>query len=78
MFEAFGESSILDTSVIVYLDGKPAGAILVASDDPNHAVFKEGRSLDPSEKLNFLGIGVCEGWRGRGVNYAMGLTLSWS
>jgi GNAT superfamily N-acetyltransferase len=71
LFDAFGESSILDTSVIAYLDGESAGFITVASDDPGHALLESGRQLDDSEKLNFLGIGVREGFRGRGVNYAM-------
>jgi hypothetical protein len=30
-----------------------------------------GRPLDDSEKLNFLGIGVLEAARGRGVNLGM-------
>jgi len=70
-FQAMAETSLLDTSVIAYLDGKSVGFVVNASDDPSHAVLEEGRRLDDSEKLNILGIGVREGARGRGVNYAM-------
>jgi hypothetical protein len=35
------------------------------------AILKPGRKLADSEKLNFLGIGVLEEARGRGVNLGM-------
>jgi hypothetical protein len=62
---------VLDTSCVAYLDGEPVGFVWNPSDDFNSAILMPGRTLDDSEKLNTLGIGVCESARGRGLNYAM-------
>jgi hypothetical protein len=71
LFDFFGMSGALETSVIAYRDGHPVGALMVTPPNPDGAILKEGRKLADNEKLNFLGIGVLEEARGRGVNLAM-------
>ncbi len=71
LFAAMAETSLLETSVVAYKDEESVGFVFNASDDPSHAVLATGRSLDDSEKLNVLAIGVREAGRGQGVNYAM-------
>jgi hypothetical protein len=65
------DTSILDTSCMAYLDGEAAGFLWNPSEDPDDAILLPGRTLDDSEKLNALAIGVRERARGRGLNYAM-------
>jgi GNAT superfamily N-acetyltransferase len=71
LFEFFGMTGALDTSVIAYRAGEPVGALLVSPETSEGAILKPGRKLSDAEKLNFLGIGVRESARGRGVNLAM-------
>jgi GNAT superfamily N-acetyltransferase len=71
MLDAFAETSLLDTTIVAYLDGESIGFLFVVSDDPSHALLAEGRKIQSEERLNILGIGVRERARGRGVNYAM-------
>jgi hypothetical protein len=71
LFEFFAMSGALETSVIAYRDGQPVGALMVTPPNPAGAVLKTGRKLSDREKLNFLGIGVLETARGRGVNMGM-------
>jgi hypothetical protein len=71
LFEFFAMSGALETSVLAYRDGQPAGALMVTPSNPEGAILKPGRKLAENEKLNFLGIGVLEAARGRGVNLAM-------
>lgn len=61
----------LETSVIAYRGKEVVGTLMVVPEETAHAVLKPGRALKDSEKLNFLGIGVREVARGRGVNLAM-------
>jgi len=61
----------LETSVIAYRGTEVVGTLMVVPEETAHAVLKPGRVLKDSEKLNFLGIGVREVARGRGVNLAM-------
>jgi hypothetical protein len=68
LLDEMAGTTVLDTSVVAYWEGEPVGFLFNASDDPGHAA---GRPLEPSEKLNVLGIGVREKVRGRGLNYAM-------
>lgn len=70
-FDFFATIGGLDTSVIAYRDGAPVGVLMVAPENTQLAALKPGRALRDSEKLNFLGIGVREPARGRGVNLAM-------
>jgi GNAT superfamily N-acetyltransferase len=70
-FAAFEGSGILDTSVLAYAGDDPIGMLLVAADEPSHAMLAPGRVLADAEKLNILAIGVRQRARGRGVNYAM-------
>ena len=71
LFDFFAMSGALDSSVIAYHDGQPVGALMVTPANPDGAILKPGRNLADNEKLNFLGIGVLEPARGRGVNLAM-------
>jgi hypothetical protein len=71
LFEFFAMSGALETSVLAYRDGQPVGALMVTPPNPGGAILKAGRKLGDHEKLNFLGIGVLETARGRGVNLAM-------
>ncbi|MBI3797532.1 MAG: hypothetical protein HY268_11285 [Deltaproteobacteria bacterium] len=71
LFAAFTPAGVLETSVLAYHDGVPVGMLIVAPEVTATTVLKPGRMLDASEKLNILGIGVCEAARGRGVNLAM-------
>ncbi len=61
----------LDTSVIACQEGKPVGMLLLVPEHSSSVVLKPGRTLQDSEKLNVLAIGVREVARGRGVNLAM-------
>jgi GNAT superfamily N-acetyltransferase len=61
----------LETSAIAYRDDAPVAIVLVTPDSSEGAVLKPGRKLSDAEKLNFLGIGVRESARGRGVNLAI-------
>ncbi len=70
-FDFFAMIGGMDTSVIAYKDGAPVGVLMVAPETTQTAALKPGRVLRDSEKLNFLGIGVREASRGRGVNLAM-------
>ena len=60
-----------ETPVIAYKDGEPLGAVLARPEISETAILKPGRSLKDSERLNFLGIGVREQARGKGVNLAI-------
>jgi GNAT superfamily N-acetyltransferase len=61
----------LETSLVAYRGSEVVGALMVVPEETAHAALKPGRVLQASEKLNFLGIGVREAARGRGVNLAM-------
>ncbi len=71
LFDFFAMSGALDTSVLAYRDGQAVGALMVTPPNSEGAILKPGRKLADNEKLNFLGIGVLEAARGRGVNLAM-------
>jgi len=61
----------LETSVIAYRRGEPAGVLWVAPEASAFARLGKGRVLRPDEKVNFLGIGVRRAERGRGLNLGM-------
>ncbi|HUY29352.1 MAG TPA: GNAT family N-acetyltransferase [Candidatus Binataceae bacterium] len=61
----------LETSICAYRRGEVVGTLMVSPEETAQAVLKPGRVLKDSEKLNFLGIGVREPARGRGLNLAM-------
>lgn len=61
----------LETSVVAYRGNEVVGTMMVVPEETAHAALKPGRAIEDSEKLNFLGIGVREVARGRGVNLAM-------
>ncbi len=67
----FAAAGALDTSLLAYRDGAPVGFLAVVPDVSPLAVTRPGRELRDDEKLNFLGIGVRESARGRGVNLGM-------
>jgi hypothetical protein len=61
----------LETSLVACRGSEVVGTLMVVPEETAHAALKPGRVLEDSEKLNFLGIGVREVARGRGVNLAM-------
>jgi acetyltransferase (GNAT) family protein len=72
LFDFFSMTGGLESSVLAYRGEEPVGALMVTPAPPEGAaILKPGRTLAESEKLNFLGIGVRESARGRGVNMAM-------
>jgi len=71
LFDFFSLLGALDTSVIAYRGSEPVGTLMVSPESTEGAILKPGRTLQDSEKLNFLGIGVHASARGRGVNLAM-------
>jgi len=62
---------VLDTSAFAMSDGEIAGLIWVLPELSAFARLRPGRVLRDDEKLNFLGIGVRQAARGRGVNLAL-------
>src|SRR5262245_55342272 len=68
---AFAGDGMLDTSVLAYRGDEPIGVLWVVPETTGHAAFAPGRVPSGAEKLNFLGIGVHDSARGRGVNLAM-------
>jgi hypothetical protein len=71
MFRSFASGTGLDTSVIAYRGEEPVGALVALGSSTGHVLLAPGRAVRQSEKLNWLGIGVHESARGRGVNLAM-------
>ncbi len=71
LMEAMTPIGMLDTSIIAYRDGVPMGVLWVLPDTSFLAALAPGRELRPQEKVNFLGIGVHEAARGRGLNLGM-------
>ena len=71
MFAGLAPTGVLDTSVLAYREGTPVGCLWVAPETTFLAATAPGRDVRPDEKLNFLGIGVLEPARRRGVNLAM-------
>jgi len=71
LFEYFSMTGGLETSVLAYRGDEPVGALMVTPPSPSAAILAPGRKLGEHEKLNFLGIGVRDSARGRGVNIAM-------
>jgi GNAT superfamily N-acetyltransferase len=68
LFEATGA---FDTSVIAYQGSEPVGQVTVVPETSAFASVSPGRTLEPTERLNWLGIGVRTPARGRGVNMAL-------
>ena len=71
MVEALTPVGMLDTSLLAYRDGEPAGVLWVMPDTSFLAARAPGRELRGEEKVNFLGIGVHAAARGRGLNLGM-------
>lgn len=71
LLELLAPAGVLDTSVLAYRDGQPVGVVQASPEISWTAALKPGRQLRDTERLNFLGIGVHETARGRGVNLAM-------
>jgi hypothetical protein len=71
LLEFLGPMGMLDLSVLAFKDDEPVGVLWVSPDASALATLAPGRELRPDEKVNFLGIGVLEAARGRGVNLAM-------
>jgi hypothetical protein len=72
LFHAFlGPMGMFDLSVLAYRDDEPVGVLWVTPETSAAAELAPGRAIRPEERVNFLGIGVLEQARGRGVNLAM-------
>jgi GNAT superfamily N-acetyltransferase len=69
--ELQGPAGMLDLSLIAYAGERPVGVLWVMPEITAIAALAPGHVLTDAEKLNFLGIGVREAARGRGVNTAM-------
>src|SRR5207249_4072103 len=69
--ESLGRVGMLDLSLIAYAGERPVGVLWVLPELSGTAALAPGHALAEAEKLNFLGIGVREAARGRGVNTAM-------
>jgi GNAT superfamily N-acetyltransferase len=67
----FASPGMIDLTVFAYRGADPVGVLWVAPEATTSAICRPGRTVRPSERLNFLGIGVHESARGRGVNLAM-------
>ena len=71
MLRNFASGTGLETSVIAYRGDEPVGALVALCSSTDYVLLTPGRAVRESEKLNWLGIGVDESARGRGVNLAM-------
>ncbi len=71
LFDFFAVLGGLETTLLAYRGNEPVGVLMVTGESTEGAILKPGRALRDSEKLNFLGIGVHQSARGRGVNLAM-------
>ena len=71
LFRLFEPLGHLDTCVVAYEGDQPVGQVTVVPEGSAMAALAPGRTLADAEKLNWLGIGVREVARGRGVNLAM-------
>jgi hypothetical protein len=67
----FASPGMIDLTVFAYRGAEAVGVLWVSPEATASALRKPGRVVLPAEKLNFLGIGVHESARGRGVNLAM-------
>jgi hypothetical protein len=70
-FSQYDPVGINDLSLIAYKGSDPIGMLVVVGEATGGAVVKPPRTVQESERLNILGIGVRSGHRGRGVNLAM-------
>ncbi|MGH7804300.1 MAG: hypothetical protein ACREQJ_08120, partial [Candidatus Binatia bacterium] len=68
---SFAPAGYFEASFLAYRDGHCIGFLSNAPEVTVAAAVAGGRVLDDSEKLNFLGIGVRQAARGRGVNLAL-------
>ena len=71
LLKALTRAGVLETSVLAYRDDRPVGMVLLVPEHHAEAVLQPGRTVQESELLNVLAIGVRESDRGRGVNLAM-------
>ena len=71
MFRGFASGSGLETTVIAYRGDQPVGVVNALRSTTDRVLLAPGRQVRAAEKLNWLGIGVHESARGRGVNLAM-------
>jgi hypothetical protein len=71
LMEMLGPAGMLDLSLLAYDGTQPVGVLWVIPALTAMAALQPGHVLGDAERLNFLGIGVREAARGRGVNLAM-------
>jgi hypothetical protein len=70
-FASAGGAGMYDASVLAYRGDEAVGVVWALPDLSWMALTNGDRQIAPSERLNFLGIGVRDGARGQGVNLAM-------
>ena len=68
---SFAPLGINELSLIAYHGSDPVGALFVIAESTSGAVVIPPRTVQDSERLNVLGIGVRDAYRGRGINLAM-------
>ncbi len=66
-----GPIGMYDVSLLAYRGDTPVGAVWASPELTRLAARDRGRTLAPSERLNFLGIGVRVEARGTGLSMAM-------
>jgi GNAT superfamily N-acetyltransferase len=71
LLETFAPLGMLDLSTFAVDREGVVGGVWVVPDMSGFAHLAPGRTLQPAERLNVLGIGVRERARGRGVNMAV-------
>ncbi len=71
LLDALAPAGMLETSLIAFRDGEPMGVLWVTPDTSFLARLAPGRMLRAEERVNFLGIGVREAARGRGLSLGM-------
>jgi GNAT superfamily N-acetyltransferase len=71
MFRGFARGSGLESTLIAYRGDEPVGVLNALRSTSEQVLLAPDRAVRECEKLNWLGIGVHESARGRGVNLAM-------
>jgi hypothetical protein len=70
-FSDLAPLGINELSLIAYHGSAPVGALFIIAESTEGAVVNPPRTVQESERLNVLGIGVRNSHRGRGINLAM-------
>jgi hypothetical protein len=71
LLDHFAQFGVLDTSVLAYRGSDPIGMLVVIPELTAGAITSSPGTIQDSERLNTLGIGVRSAQRGKGVNLGM-------